>query len=54
MHIAFKFKYIHTNGLFTRLLNRIGELTAPPVSTDQGGVYYSLGASGDRNNLGSE
>lgn len=51
MHIAFKFKYIHSNGLFTRLLNRIGELSAIPISLHEEGMYYSIEASGNQTEL---
>ncbi|MEA3418756.1 MAG: hypothetical protein U9Q90_05090 [Campylobacterota bacterium] len=48
MHIAFKFHYIHDNGLFIRLLNRIRELSELPLSLHQEGVHYRLEASGDQ------
>ena len=51
MHIAFKFKYIHDNGLFTRLLNRIQELSAIPLSLYHDDMYYMIEASGDQTAL---
>ena len=51
MHIAFKFEYIHSNGLFTRLLNRIQELSAIPLSLYQKDHYYTIEASGDQTDL---
>ena len=51
MHIAFKFKYIHDNGLFTRLLNRIEELSAIPLSLYKEGTEYRIEALGDKTAL---
>jgi hypothetical protein len=51
MHIAFKFKYIHNNGLFIRLLNRINELSNLPLSLHQNGTEYRIEASGDQASL---
>lgn len=51
MHIAFKFEYIHSNGLFTRLLNRIQELSAIPLSLYQESHYYTIEALGDQTEL---
>ena len=51
MHIAFKFKYIHNNGLFTRLLNRIEELSAIPLSLYEEGTDYRIEASGEQTEL---
>ena len=51
MHIAFKFKYIHENGLFTRLLNRIEELSAIPLSLYKEASDYTIEASGDQEAL---
>jgi len=48
MHIAFKFHYIHDNGLFTRLLNRIGELSTLPLSLHKEGNDYRIEVSGDQ------
>lgn len=48
MHIAFKFHYIHDNGLFTTLLNRIQELSAIPLSLHQEENHYRIEASGDQ------
>ncbi|WP_373031740.1 hypothetical protein [Sulfurovum sp.] len=51
MHIAFKFQYIHDNGLFTRLLRRIQELSAIPISLYEDGMHYRIEASGDQPTL---
>lgn len=51
MHIAFKFHYIHDNGLFTRLLNRIGEFSSLPLSLYEEGQHYRIEASGDQTEL---
>lgn len=51
MHIAFKFKYIHSNGLFTRLLHRINELSEVPLSLHKEGSEYTIKASGDQASL---
>jgi len=51
MHIAFKFKYIHNNGLFTRLFNRIETLSNTPLSLYQDGTEYRIEASGDQPTL---
>lgn len=51
MHIAFKFKYIHDNGLYTRLLNRIAERSAIPLSIYKEGTEYTIEASGDQTTL---
>jgi hypothetical protein len=51
MRIAFKFHYIHENGLFTRLLHRIDELSNIPLSLYQEGTEYSIEASGDQASL---
>ncbi len=48
MHIAFKFQYIHHNGLFSRLLNRIQELAAIPIYLYQEGIHYRIEASGNQ------
>ncbi|WP_373030099.1 hypothetical protein [Sulfurovum sp.] len=48
MHIAFKFEYIHDNGLFTRLLNRINELSVIPLSLYKEGTHYRIEAAGDQ------
>ena len=47
MHIAFKFHYIHHNGLFIRLLNRIRERSNLPLSLYQEGAHYRIEALGD-------
>lgn len=51
MHIAFKFEYIHDNGLFRRLLNRIQELSAIPVKLYQDDTHYRIEASGNQSTL---
>ena len=51
MHIAFKFKYIHGNGLFARLLFRINELSTLPLSLHQEGAEYRIETSGDQASL---
>ncbi len=51
MHIAFKFKYIHSNGLFARLLYRINELSNIPLSLHQEGTEYRIETSGDQADL---
>lgn len=48
MRIAFKFSYIHNNGLFTRILKRVKELSQIPVSLHQDGTEYTIVASGDQ------
>ncbi|HEX5711115.1 MAG TPA: hypothetical protein VFX68_07185 [Sulfuricurvum sp.] len=53
MHIAFKFHYIHDNGLFIRLLKRIRELAAIPVILSQKNRTYILEATGDQGELES-
>ena len=51
MHIAFKFHYIHDNGLFTSLLNRIQVLSTLPLSLHQEGSHYRIEASGNQAEL---
>lgn len=51
MHIAFKFHYIHDNGLFTRLLNRIAECSELPLSLYKEGHHYRIEASGEQAEL---
>ncbi len=48
MHIAFKFQYIHDNGLFSRLLSRIQELSSIPISLYEDGKHYTIEASGNQ------
>ncbi len=48
MRIAFKFHYIHDNGLFTRLLNRIAELSTLPLSLHKEDQHYTIKASGEQ------
>lgn len=51
MHIAFKFHYIHDNGLFTRLLNRISECSELPLFLYKEGHHYKIEASGEQAEL---
>ena len=51
MHIAFKFRYIHNNGLLTRLFYRINELSDLPLSLHQEGTEYWIETSGDQSAL---
>jgi len=51
MRIAFKFHYIHDNGLFTRLLNRIEELSDIPLSLYKKNHHYPIVAEGDQTAL---
>ncbi len=48
MHIAFKFRYIHDNGLFIRLLHRIDELSDTTLSLYNEGTEYRVEALGDQ------
>lgn len=51
IHIAFKFEYIHDNGLFVRLLNRIQELSKIPICLYQDGIHYKIEATGNQAEL---
>lgn len=51
MHIAFKFKYTHDNGLFTRILNRIATRSSLPLSLYNEGSEYRVEASGEQAEL---
>jgi len=51
MRIAFKFHYIHDNGLFTRLLHHIDELSNIPLSLYQEGNHYTIEAEGVQGEL---
>jgi hypothetical protein len=51
MHIAFKFHYIHENGLFTRLLKRIEQLSNVPLSLYEKDQYFIIVAHGDQTAL---
>lgn len=51
MHIAFKFHYIHNNGLFVRLLKRIGERSPLALRLYQEEHNYGIEASGEQNEL---
>ncbi len=48
MRIAFKFHYIHDNGLFTRLLNKLSENSELPLSLYKNGHHYKIEASGEQ------
>jgi hypothetical protein len=51
MRIAFKFHYIHDNGLFIRLLNRIAERAELPLGLYHEGHDYRIEASGEQREL---
>ena len=51
MRIAFKFHYIHDNGLFTRLLNQLSEDSELPLSLYKDGHHYRIEASGEQTEL---
>jgi len=51
MRIEFKFHYIHDNGLFTRLLNRMAELSSLSLSLYKEGMDYRIEASGEQAEL---
>ena len=51
MHIAFRFHYIHNNGLFTRLLKRIAEKSPLELRLYQEQNLYVIEASGDQSEL---
>ena len=51
MNIAFKFKYIHTNGLFTRLSKRIAALSPIPVHHYKEEDVFIIEASGNQKEL---
>ena len=51
MHIAFKFHYIHDNGLFSRLLNRIAEFSDLSLMLYNDGMDYRIEASGNQTEL---
>ncbi len=51
MHIAFKFHYIHDNGLFTRLLNQLSERSELPLFLYKEGHHYKIEASGEQAEL---
>ena len=53
MHIAFKFHYIHNNGLFTRLLERIKEKSPLDITVYKEQSYYFIEASGEQDELES-
>jgi hypothetical protein len=51
MHIAFKFNYIHDNGLFTRLLKRIAERSPLQLTLYKEKTNHIIAASGDQSEL---
>lgn len=51
MHIAFKFHYLHDNGLFVRLLKQIREYSSIGVTLVQDKNYYILEATGEQTEL---
>ncbi|MGA9046385.1 hypothetical protein [Sulfuricurvum sp.] len=51
MHIAFRFHYIHDNGLFGRLLQEVGKHSRLPLNLYQEKHEYVLAASGDQPEL---
>jgi len=51
MHIAFRFHYIHNNGLFTRLLNRLQEVSKLPLLLHHRGNDYTIEVSGGQEAL---
>ena len=51
MRIAFKFHYIHDNGLFTRLLNRLEELSEIPLTLYNEVNHYKIIVEGDQPTL---
>lgn len=51
MHIAFKFHYLHDNGLFVRLLKHIRELASMDVTLVQDKNIYILEATGEQSEL---
>lgn len=53
MHIAFKFRYIHTNGLFIRLLKRIHKRSSLPLNIYHEDHRYVIEASGEQHELES-
>ncbi len=53
MRIAFKFKYTHNNGLFVRILERIAQRSALPLSLYHEGTEYRVEATGEQPELES-
>jgi len=51
MHIAFKFHYIHNNGLFSRLLERIKQRSALTLSCYNEDDHYCIEATGEQEEL---
>ena len=51
MHIAFKFHYIHENGLFARLLKRIAERSPLQLTLYKEKGHHCIAASGDQSEL---
>lgn len=53
MHIAFKFHYSHSNGLFVRLLKHIREQSSLPITLIQHNNTYIIEATGEQQELES-
>jgi len=51
MHIAFKFRYIHDNALFGRLLEAISARSPLPLNLYREGDEYGIEVSGEQNGL---
>ena len=51
MRIAFKFKYIHNNGLFTRLLEHVGQKSDLVLNLYEDASDYVIEACGDQGEL---
>lgn len=51
MHIAFKFEYVHDNGLFDRLLLRLEELSTIEISLHKDDDHYRIEATGEQKKL---
>lgn len=51
MHIAFRFHYIHNNGLFTRLLERISAKSSLNTTLYKEDDQYIISASGEQSEL---
>lgn len=51
MQVAFKFKYIHNNGFFTRLSKRISELSSIEINSYQNANVFCIESSGTQKEL---
>ena len=51
MQIAFKFKYIHDNGLFSRLCKRISEVSPLDINFYNEGNIFCIESSGTQTQL---